>query len=127
MDPLRPFADLVRSLWGSRSDPTLRTESTGQARRLDEQQPTGIPEPTEDLHTHLRARLSQVGLADAGRARETLVEVVLAWELGERVQGDPGFADIVKTVANRIGERPQLCGRLHELLVNVVQSPADGI
>jgi hypothetical protein len=122
VDPLRPFADLVRSLWGSRTGPTPRTESTGQVRRLDQQQPTAVAGPTDDLRTRLRARLSQAGLADAGRARETFVEVVLAWELGDRVQGDPAFADIVKTVANRIAERPQLCGRLHELLISLVQS-----
>ena len=122
MDPLRPFADLVRSLWSGRTTPTPRAESTGQARRLDEQQPNPVAEPTDDLRTRLRARLSQTGLADAARARETFVEVVLAWELGDRVQGDPAFAGIVKTVANRIAERPQLCGRLHELLVSLVQN-----
>jgi len=121
VDPLRPFTDLVRSLWGNRTAPTPRTESTGQARRLDEQSSGRVAGPTEDLRARLRTRLSQAGLADAGRARETFVEVVLAWELGDRVQGDPAFAGIVKTVADRIAERPQLSGRLHELLVSLVQ------
>jgi hypothetical protein len=122
VDPLRPFTDLVRSLWGNRTALTPRTESTGQARRLDEQPPPGtVVGATEDLRTRLRARLSQTGLADAGRAREIFVEVVLAWELGERVQGDPAFAGIVKMVAERIAERAELRGRLQGVLVSLVE------
>jgi hypothetical protein len=122
VDPLRPFTDLVRSLWGSRSGPAPRTEATGQTRRLEEQQPAAVAAATDELRTRLRARLSQDGLADAGRARELFVEVVLGWELGDRVQGDPAFAGMVKTVASRIAERPQLCDRLQQLLVTLVRN-----
>jgi hypothetical protein len=47
--------------------------------------------------------------------------VVLEWELGERVPGDPAFAQVVDAVADRIAHRPRLSGRLHTLLTHLVQ------
>jgi hypothetical protein len=122
MDPLRPFADLVRSLWGNRSTPTPRTDSTAPSRASSEQQSRAAIDPTDELRTRLRARLTQAGLSDPGRAREVFVEVVLTWELGDRALTDPTFATVVKAVADRINQRPQLSGRLQELLVTLTQA-----
>ncbi len=119
MDPLRPFADLVRSLWSTRGSSTARTESSGKAHALTERRSAEVgetPETSEDLRTRLRSRLAESGLTDVARAREAFVEVVLTWELGDHIPSDPAFAGVIKAVSERIARRPQLSDRLHSLL-----------
>jgi len=121
MDPLRPFTDLVRSLWSARGGSTARTESSGKAQALTERPSPTAAETPDDLRTRLRTRLAQIGLTDVARAREAFVEVVLTWELGDRVPGDPAFAGVIKAVSERIAERPQLSDRLHALLTTLAR------
>jgi hypothetical protein len=40
----------------------------------------------------------------------------LTWELGDRLPTDPAFAGVIKTVSDRIAQRPPLSDRLHILL-----------
>jgi hypothetical protein len=123
VDPLRPFAELVRSLYRARSGATART-SPGAQPQGNQSESVAI-DAIDALHTRLRARLSEAGLTDADRARKVFVEVVLAWELGDQIPGDPAFAEVVKAVTNRIADRPRLSGRLHTLLTTLVQNPSN--
>jgi hypothetical protein len=116
MDPLKPFTDLVRTLWSTRGGSTGRTESSGKAQALTEGQSAEASATPDDLRTRLRSRLAQSGLADVARAREAFVEVVLTWELGDRVSSDPAFSGVIKAVSDRIAQRPQLSDQLHILL-----------
>jgi hypothetical protein len=69
MDPLKPFTDLVRTLWSTRGESTARTESSGKAQALTEPQSAEVTASPDDLRTRLRSRLAQVGLTDVARAR----------------------------------------------------------
>jgi hypothetical protein len=121
MDPLRPFADLVRSLWSARGGVTAKAESSGKTQALEERESVAAAATPDDLRTRLRTRLIQIGLTDVVRAREAFVEVVLTWELGDRVSGDPAFTGVIKAVSDRIAERPQLSERLHALLTTLAR------
>jgi hypothetical protein len=121
MDPLKPFTDLARTLSRTRGSPTARAHHSGQTKSVtftavDATRRVGSP---DDLHARLRKRLKATGLADPSRAREAFVEVILAWELGDRLPHDQSLTDIVKTVSDRIDAHAHLSGRLHSLLAGL--------
>jgi hypothetical protein len=124
MDPLRPFADFVRSL--SRRTTPARAAETAQGRAVSPEQlgADASALATEGLDAKLRAQLGRTGVADRVRAREAFVEVVLAFELGDQLCENPGFAELVKGVSSRIDAHPQLSERLHELLVDLARTGA---
>lgn len=121
MDPLKPFADLVRTLSRTRGGPTGRVDQGGQIKPVTSEavQARRQVGALDDLHARLRMRLRATGLADPSRAREAFVEVILVWELGERVTNDQALTDIAKSVSDRIDAHAQLRGRLHALLVGL--------
>jgi hypothetical protein len=123
MDPLRPFANLIRSLWKAQAPPPTRAESTASLRppTADDSPGTPAAEVAEGtLRSRIRTRLTQFGTADPQRTREIFVETVLAWELGEELPHDAGFVDVVRRVAEHIGAQPNLSVRLHTVLTELV-------
>jgi hypothetical protein len=126
MDPLRPFAGLIRTLWKSNTPATTRSDapvapySTG-TEQAQNQATEALEEAT--LRAQLRTRLSRIGLGDPRRAREMFVETVLAVELGENLQRDPAFTDMVRRVADHIGADVQLGSRLQSLLRALAEEP----
>jgi hypothetical protein len=125
MDPLRPFAGLIRTLWKSsvhaatQADaPTASTPDVEQTRG----DATGALEEAT-LRTRIRARLARIGLKDRRLAREVFVETVLTAELGEALMRDPAFSDLVKRVADHIGDDARLNGRLQALLQTIAEAP----
>jgi hypothetical protein len=124
MDPLRPFAGLIRSLWKSNTSATSRAESPAPPTTAGAEQPQGeaveaLAEAT--LRSRLRERIAQLGLADPRRAREAFVEVILSAELGEELSRDPAFSDVVKRVADEIAADSGLGTQLQSLLQALVE------
>lgn len=51
--------------------------------------------------------------------RETFVETVLLWELGEHLAQDPSFGEMVERISQQLALDSTLSGRLHELLLRL--------
>jgi hypothetical protein len=119
MDPLRPFAGLIRTLWKSSTPSTTQTDASAPASAANSEEArseaTAALEESS-LRTRVRARLTRIGLNDPRLAREVFVETVLTTELGENLSRDPAFIEMVKRVAEHIGADARLGERLHSLL-----------
>ncbi len=125
MDPLRPFADLIRSLWRKQSQTVGRTERAAATGATSLKTVEEAPPPQDaraDLQQRLRARLTPSVLADSARARAVFVETVLTWELGERLAGDPAFPPVVERVAAQLALQPELADRLQATLVALAEN-----
>jgi len=119
MDPLRPFAGLIRTLWKSTTPSTTQKDASAPASTAnteEAQSETAAALEESTLRTRMRARLTRIGLNDQRLAREVFVETVLTTELGENLSRDPAFTDMVKRVAEHIGADARLGERLHSLL-----------
>lgn len=123
MDPLRPFAGLIRTLWKSTTPSTTQKDALASASRsTEEAQSEAVAALGETaLRTRIRARLTRIGLNDPRLAREVFVETVLTTELGENLLRDPGFTDMVKRVADHIAADARLGDRLHSLLCSLAE------
>ena len=126
MDPLRPFAGLIRTLWKSTTASTaqkdaLASASTTNAEEAQSETAAALEEAT--LRTQIRARLTRIGLNDPRLACEVFVETVLITELGENLSRDPGFTDMVQRVAEHIAADARLGDRLHSLLRSLAEEP----
>lgn len=125
MDPLRPFSDLIRSLWKSNAPrvdrptgaPASQATNPGPADTAVEDEGVGLVA----LKSEIRSRLGQVGLADPHRTREVFVEVVMARELGLGPEHDEEFSSIARRVAAQIASNPRLSERLHVLLMALAE------
>jgi len=114
-DPLRPFAQIIRSLWRGRApaaQPSSPASQTG-----------GPPEPAprvdESLQSRLSAQIAGIDPANSARLRQAFVETVLLWELGEQLARDPEFAEMVSRVSEQLGSDPTVAQNLHGLLVKL--------
>ena len=121
MDPLRPFADLVRALSRAHNSGTRATgdgSHAGSGTAVPARAHSSVETP-DSFDARLSARLQETGLADPARARKTFIEVVLSWELGDHFR-DPSLSHIAQEVAARIEAHPRLTARLNELLAGVM-------
>lgn len=110
MDPLRPFATLVRSL-----------RSIGRSRSTDKASRTAAAAGSTlvivpPIESRLRLRLETLPQWHAARAREIFVETVLLGELGTELDRDPEFHPLVQQVSAHLASIPALSSRLDELL-----------
>ena len=124
MDPLRPFAGLIRTLWKSTTPSTTQKDALASAATTstEEAQSEAVAALGEaTLRTQIRARLKRIGLNDPRLAREVFVETVLTTELGESLSRDPGFTDMVKRVADHIAADARLGDQLHSLLRSLAE------
>jgi hypothetical protein len=129
MDPLRPFAGLIRTLWKANTSPTAREGSTAPSSTpTTDQAPSEAAEALAEagLRSRIRTRIQQVGLTDPRRAREAFVETMLASELGENLLKDPAFGDVVRRVAEQIGAESGLGGQLQSLLQALAEEQPAG-
>ncbi len=118
MDPLRPFSNLIRSLWPG----TTRA----RARAVDGARPaqTGAGEPAQaqaiaassQVSARLQSRLATLREWNSSRARELFVEHVLLMEFGSDLARDPTFADLVRRVSAQLDAEPAFGARLDQLL-----------
>lgn len=125
MDPLRPFAVLIRSLWQNRrterADPATRTAAVTTDPASQGARGAAAAAAAPDLRTRLRDRLDAATLADPRRARETFVAVVLESELGDAATADEDLREVAHRVAEQLGEDPAVGARLHEVLREAVR------
>jgi hypothetical protein len=116
-DPLRPFAQLIRALWHGR---TQRTADNGAT--ANHSPPTAdarAPGEGVSLQTRLVSRIASIDAGNASRMRETFVETVLLWELGEHLAQDPAFGEMVERVSQQLALDPAVSAQLHELLLRL--------
>jgi hypothetical protein len=116
MDPLRPFAHLIRSLWTGKRPAAgtagAATQSTGA------QHPHAVA-ASSPVANRLQTRLAALQQWNGERARELFVEHILLMELGEDLALDPAFADLVQRVCSQLATEPAVGARLDELLQQV--------
>jgi len=126
VDPLKPFAGLIRTLWKSTTPSTTQKDALASASttRVEEaQSETAAALEETTLRAQIRARLKRIGLNDPRLAREMFVETVLTSELGENLSRDPVFTDMVKRLAEHIAADDRLGDRLHSLLRSLAEEP----
>ncbi|HXS22554.1 MAG TPA: hypothetical protein VN735_15080 [Steroidobacteraceae bacterium] len=128
MDPLRPFSDLIRSLWKSSTARVQRAQGGTGASRTSPQStaPLEAESGSLSLRSEIRSRIRQIGLSDPRRVREVFVETVIARELGLGTSHAADLTEIAERVAARIGSHSELSDRLHTLLVALAEDPAAG-
>lgn len=115
MDPLRPFAHLIRSLWTGKKGAAA---ASGGARGSSTRQSHAVTASAPVIN-RLQARLASLQQWNGARARELFVEHILLMEFGEDLALDPAFADLVQHVCGQLGSEPAVGARLDELLQNV--------
>jgi hypothetical protein len=124
MDPLRSFADLIGAMWRSRrAEVAPASQSSPIARSADARQAPAAERAPESLRARLRNRIVDVGTADPRLARDTFVEAVLGWELGEELARDPAFGEMVRRLSDHIEGEPRLNARLQQLLQELAREP----
>jgi hypothetical protein len=119
VDPLKPFASIIRSLR------TAESKRTGNVQKKAETEFAGTPNPTssiahappaERLRMQLQARIGTLKTWDTAQARAVFVESVLLTEMGDNLQNDSSFDVIVNSVCQQLGNDPALSHRLDKLL-----------
>jgi hypothetical protein len=116
MDPLRPFANLIRSLWtGSKRSAVRTTDGAPSAQSGAGQQAQAIAGPAQ-ISATLQSRLATLREWNSARARELFVEHVLLAEFGSDLARDPTFADLVRRVSAQLEAQPTLGARLDQVL-----------
>jgi len=123
-DPLRPFTQAIRSLWKTRArgvasaaDSSHAASAASNSRGSVGGTQTG--RAGETLRTRLRSRISALDTGDPQKMRDTFVETVLLWELGEHLAPDPALSEVVARVSEQLASDPVVVNRLHELLLQM--------
>jgi hypothetical protein len=126
-DPLRPFANIIRTLWRSRTQANGTPTAANQAATSAASMPPGAAArartPGRTLQSHLKARIAACSGANSTRLRETFVETVLLWELGDELAPDPGFGEMVSHVSEQLATDPAVAARLDQLLARLAAQP----
>jgi hypothetical protein len=115
MDPLRPFTNLLRSLWTGSTRSAARSDGARQAQSSGAQQAQATA-ALAPVTARLQARLATLHEWNSARARELFVEHVLLMEFGVDLARDPTFADLVRRVSTHLDAAPALAARLDQLL-----------
>lgn len=116
-DPLRPFAQIIRSLWRGRTSATERTSPATNTAH-----PQHRANVDESLQSRLSARIASVDAENPARLRQAFVETVLLRELGENLARDPDFGALVARVCEQLESQPTVAQNLHQLLVRLATS-----
>jgi hypothetical protein len=114
MDPLKPFAHLIRSLRTPKRSAAAGTATHG----ADTQRPNVVVSAAP-IASRLQSRLATLQQWNKARARELFVEDLLLMEFGEGLALDPAFAELVQRVSTHLGSEPAIGARLDELLQQV--------
>jgi len=122
MDPLRPFADVIRALWQSRASRAQPGSDTAKAATTPAVPATAAhtsARSEESLRSRLKSRISQVDPDDTRKVREAFVEAVLLWELGDRVAQDASFGEMVTQVSDQLATDAAISHRLRQLVLHI--------
>lgn len=112
MDPLKPFANLVRSLWSGTKRAPTRAAQAGTAQPTQ----TNAIAASAPVSARLQSRLATLREWNSARARELFVEHALLLEFGSDLAHDPTFAELVRRVSAQLATEPTLGARLDQLL-----------
>jgi hypothetical protein len=104
-DPLRPFQQLIRSLWRERTEGVKRSSPPATAKKT-----------APLLESRLKARIGGLDPGNAGQLRQAFVETVLLWELGEQLSQDPAFGDMAARVSEQLAADPAVADNLNQML-----------
>jgi hypothetical protein len=119
VDPLKPFASIIRSLRTAESKRTAHvqnkagTEFAGTPNPIS---PAAQATPAERLRMQLQARVGALKTWDSAQARVLFVESVLLTEIGDNLRSDSSFDSVVNSVCQQLNNDPALSRRLDELL-----------
>jgi hypothetical protein len=116
MDPLRPFTNLLRSLWTGSTRSAARSDGARRQAPGSGAQQAQATAAAAPVTARLQARLATLHEWNNARARELFVEHVLLMEFGGDLARDPTFADLVRRVSTHLGASPMLADRLDQLL-----------
>ena len=119
MDPLRPFANIVRTLLTQRVRKTTPVDRTQKARQSDQQPPDTVERHLDAgsrLEKILKERLTQAEPASPELRQKIFVEVALLHELGDNIAHSSDFPAIAADVASQLSTHPELQNRLDSLL-----------
>ena len=119
MDPLRPFANIVRTMLTQKVNKTAPVDRPQDLRRSDQKPPELVDKSRNNenpLEEMLRARLAQVEPATAELRQRIFVEVALIHELGDTIAQSTDFRAITEEITSQIAAHPELQGRLAVLL-----------
>lgn len=123
MDPLKPFANLIRSLW---SGTQRASRASGGARTAlgssEERSQAPAVAASAQVNARLQARLASLREWNSERARELFVEHALLLEFGSDLAHDPTFAELVRRVSAQLATEPALGARLDRLLQDLAAS-----
>ena len=108
---------MIRALWHGR----IQRASGNEAAAGPSAPPAQMDRPAagESLQSRLAARIASVDVGNATRMRETFVETVLLWELGEQLAQDPAFGEMVTRVSQQLALDAGIRERLHRLLLRL--------
>ena len=126
MDPLKPFANLIRSLWSTRKRAPAGTTTgarSAQSSAGRQTQAHAITASTQ-VSARLQARLPALHDWNSVRAREVFVEHALLLEFGSDLAHDPTFAELVRRVSAQLATEPALGARLDQLLQDLAADTA---
>jgi hypothetical protein len=116
MDPLRPFANLIRSLWSGTKRTAVRADKGARQTQNNAGQQAQAIAASAQVSARLQSRLATLREWNSARARELFVEHVLLMELGSDLNRDPAFTDLVRRVSAQLDTEPALGARLDQLL-----------
>jgi hypothetical protein len=119
VDPLKPFASIIRSLRTAESKRTASVQKKAGTEFAGTPNPLSAithATPSERLRMELQARVGALKTWDTAQARTLFVESVLLTEIGDNLQSDSSFDVIVNSVCQQLGNDPTLSRRLDELL-----------
>jgi hypothetical protein len=120
-DPLRPFAAMIRALWLARAQGKGAARSQAATTPVRSDSPRS--RPARSFRAQLQGRIAATSAAGSARIRETFVEAVLLWELGEQLALDPDFADLVTIVSDQLAADPAISERLNHALMQLAAGP----
>lgn len=126
MDPVNRLDQIMRVIGQQMSERAARLEAGGKP--LPVAGPTRVarrPALTA-LKSKVQERLKALDPEDARhpeKARRVFLESVLAWQFGDELMLERGFAEIVAGVQEALRAHPQMDARLGELLRDLVTSP----
>lgn len=119
MDPLRPFRSLVRSLGATTT--VQRTAGASSASQAAAAEKSEGAAPAGSMESRLRLQLAAMQSWNPRRSREIFVKHVLLSELGENLELDPAFSDLVEKVADQIDSATGLRERLDQVLQDLAR------
>jgi|SRR5581483_5371884 len=126
MDPINRLDQVMRIIGRQMSERAARLEAGGKP--LPVAAPTRLARrpPLTALKSKIQQRLKALDPNDPRqpeKARRIFLESVLAWQFGDELMVDRGFADIVSGVQEALSAHPQMDSRLAEILRELLTTP----